>query len=201
MSWQEGRRDWKRETVVVENGHHMTVSLVPVRFSSTSHSRSYPILSLSAFNTPGVVYFASGLHGPSVTLRELLPRGIAHSSGPGRPPAPSRFNSSFEILALGKTSTGLLLFKSSTFGLSLNLNCFPMRGTTSIAPSLSLRQFPITGFLVINPGEQIEGGLPSNAAENFYPVHMGEVFASRYQAITKFGYGMCSIDSLCRDLQ
>ena len=35
----------------------------------------------------------------------------------------------------------------------------------------------------------------------FYPVHIGELFQSRYQVILKLGYGSVSTAWLCRDLQ
>ncbi|RTE81737.1 hypothetical protein BHE90_003733 [Fusarium euwallaceae] len=42
--------------------------------------------------------------------------------------------------------------------------------------------------------------LPGYRAERFYPVTLGEVFASRYQAVAKLGFGTTSTVWLCRDL-
>ena len=38
-------------------------------------------------------------------------------------------------------------------------------------------------------------------AERFYPVHLGEVFKSRYQVVAKLGFGGSSTVWLCRDLK
>lgn len=37
--------------------------------------------------------------------------------------------------------------------------------------------------------------------EQYYPVHIGQVFQSRYQAVGKLGYGAYSTVWLCRDLR
>ncbi|KAK2865345.1 hypothetical protein FQN49_003671 [Arthroderma sp. PD_2] len=72
---------------------------------------------------------------------------------------------------------------------------------TSISPSPA-RQFPTTGFVKLDLSEKIEEeGLPNYVADNFYPVYIGEVFASRYQVVSKLGFGMSSTVWLCRDLQ
>jgi hypothetical protein len=38
-------------------------------------------------------------------------------------------------------------------------------------------------------------------AEDYYPVHLGEAFKSRYQVVAKLGAGKGSTVWLCRDLQ
>ncbi|KAK1772447.1 Serine/threonine-protein kinase [Phialemonium atrogriseum] len=45
-----------------------------------------------------------------------------------------------------------------------------------------------------------EETLPDYLAERFYPVHIGEVLASRYQVVGKLGYGTTSTVWLARDL-
>ncbi|KGO77439.1 hypothetical protein PITC_048120 [Penicillium italicum] len=73
---------------------------------------------------------------------------------------------------------------------------------TSAAPSLPPRQFSASEFVKIDLTDKIEEeDLPSYVAENYYPVHIGEVFASRYQVVSKLGYGMSSTAWLCRDLR
>lgn len=50
--------------------------------------------------------------------------------------------------------------------------------------------------------EQIEEeSIPGYKAESFYPVQLGDVFHSRYQVITKLGYGTASTVWLCKDLE
>lgn len=44
-----------------------------------------------------------------------------------------------------------------------------------------------------------EERLPFYKAEQFYPVHIGEVLHSRYKVVGKLGYGSYSIVWLCRD--
>ncbi|PYI28526.1 CMGC/CLK protein kinase [Aspergillus indologenus CBS 114.80] len=66
----------------------------------------------------------------------------------------------------------------------------------------SPRQFPKTGFVILDSSEVIEEeDLPSYNAAKFYPVYIGEVFNSRYQVVSKLGYGASSTVWLCRDLQ
>ncbi|KAE8349272.1 kinase-like domain-containing protein [Aspergillus coremiiformis] len=69
-------------------------------------------------------------------------------------------------------------------------------------PSDSPRQFPKSGFVKLNPKEKIEEEqLPFYDPQDFYPVYLGEVLASRYQVVSKLGYGTSSTAWLCRDLQ
>lgn len=46
-----------------------------------------------------------------------------------------------------------------------------------------------------------EERLPLYNADWFYPVHMGEVFISRYKIVAKLGYGAYSTVWLCRDMK
>jgi hypothetical protein len=67
---------------------------------------------------------------------------------------------------------------------------------------LGPREFPTSGFVKLNHSEKIEEEeLPLYVAENYYPTQIGEIFASRYQVVSKLGYGTSSTTWLCRDLQ
>lgn len=70
------------------------------------------------------------------------------------------------------------------------------------APSPSPPQnFPKSGFTELNPIEKIEEeDLPFYNPEDYYPVRIGEIFGSRYQVVSKLGYGGSSTVWLCRDL-
>lgn len=46
-----------------------------------------------------------------------------------------------------------------------------------------------------------EETLPHYDPEQFYPVHIGDVFKNRYQIMGKLGYGTYSTSWLCRDLK
>jgi hypothetical protein len=71
----------------------------------------------------------------------------------------------------------------------------------SVPPS-PLRKFPTSGFVALNAAEKIEEeDVPSYIPEDYYPVYIGEVFNSRYQIMTKLGFGVNSTVWLCRDLR
>jgi serine/threonine-protein kinase SRPK3 len=71
----------------------------------------------------------------------------------------------------------------------------------SVPPS-PLRKFPTSGFVALNDAEKIEEeDVPSYIPEDYYPVYIGEVFNSRYQIVTKLGFGVNSTVWLCRDLR
>jgi serine/threonine-protein kinase SRPK3 len=64
-----------------------------------------------------------------------------------------------------------------------------------------LLNFSNSQFERIDVGERIEEEtLPDYAAERYYPVHIGELLASRYQVVGKLGYGVTSTVWLARDL-
>lgn len=46
-----------------------------------------------------------------------------------------------------------------------------------------------------------EETLPHYDPDEFYPVHIGEVFENRYRVAGKLGYGTYSTSWLCRDIQ
>lgn len=75
-----------------------------------------------------------------------------------------------------------------------------IRTIASRAPSPPIT-FPKSGFVVLNTEDKIEEEtLPFYSPHRYYPVHIGEVFKSRYQVVTKLGYGVNSTVWLCRDL-
>ena len=64
------------------------------------------------------------------------------------------------------------------------------------------RNFPNSGFKVISDVEKLEEeNWDWYKPDLFYPVHIGEVFQSRYQVLGKLGYGSRSTAWLCRDLR
>jgi serine/threonine protein kinase len=65
----------------------------------------------------------------------------------------------------------------------------------------SLRDFSNPHFERISPGQRIEEeNLPDYVAARYYPVCIGDLFASRYQVVGKLGYGATSTVWLARDL-
>ncbi|KAG8801965.1 hypothetical protein FRC16_010722 [Serendipita sp. 398] len=63
------------------------------------------------------------------------------------------------------------------------------------------RQFSTTGFAVIASSQLVEEETWEwYKPEEFYPVHIGEVFKSQYQVVGKLGYGAYGTAWLCRDL-
>jgi hypothetical protein len=63
------------------------------------------------------------------------------------------------------------------------------------------RIFPTSGFVTIDPKVKVEEEeLPTYVPEHYYPVAIGEVFNSRYQVVSKLGFGISSTVWLCRDL-
>lgn len=74
-------------------------------------------------------------------------------------------------------------------------------GTAASTPS-PRRALPTTGFATLNITEKIEEEkLPSYVPEDYYPAFIGEVLKSRYQIVTKLGFGVNSTVWLCRDLR
>ncbi|KAI1427221.1 kinase-like domain-containing protein [Xylaria sp. FL1777] len=73
---------------------------------------------------------------------------------------------------------------------------------TTITRSGIPRTFPDCGFEELSISEPIEEEtIPDYKADRFYPVRLGEVFKSRYQAVAKLGFGTASTIWLCRDLE
>ncbi|GLA26017.1 hypothetical protein AnigIFM63326_002811 [Aspergillus niger] len=68
-------------------------------------------------------------------------------------------------------------------------------------PMVQPRVLPTSGFELLNSIEHFEEeSLPDYLKERYYPVSLGEVLNSRYQVITKLGFGASSTVWLCRDL-
>ncbi|KAK9630037.1 hypothetical protein V6Z98_003587 [Aspergillus fumigatus] len=66
----------------------------------------------------------------------------------------------------------------------------------------SPRDLPTSGYEHIDAGRLVEEEeLLDYRADRFYPVHLGEVFRDRYQAIAKLGFGSSSTTWLARDLE
>ncbi|EER39562.1 protein kinase [Histoplasma capsulatum var. duboisii H88] len=64
------------------------------------------------------------------------------------------------------------------------------------------REFSTSTFPEWSSKELVEEeSIPSYKAEQFYPVHIGQVFESRYQVVSKLGFGTSSTVWLCRDLK
>lgn len=62
-------------------------------------------------------------------------------------------------------------------------------------------QFPTTGFEAIGGSRLVEEEeWEWYKPEEFYPVHIGEVFKSQYQVVGKLGYGAYGTAWLARDL-
>ena len=63
-------------------------------------------------------------------------------------------------------------------------------------------QFPKTGFKIIDDDCVLEEESIAGFRKGvYYPVNIGDVFASRYQVIAKLGYGITSTVWLARDLR
>jgi serine/threonine-protein kinase SRPK3 len=57
------------------------------------------------------------------------------------------------------------------------------------------------GFEIINASLKVDEELLKHyKPSRFYPVHLGNVFESRYQVLSKLGYGSCSTVWLSRDI-
>ncbi|OAA53454.1 protein kinase-like protein [Niveomyces insectorum RCEF 264] len=71
-----------------------------------------------------------------------------------------------------------------------------------LATPLQPREFPTTGFEVIDPADKVEEEqLPSYQPTAYYPMRIGEVVRNRYQVVAKLGYGVTSTVWLARDLR
>jgi len=67
---------------------------------------------------------------------------------------------------------------------------------------LPLREFPSSGFEIIDPSQIVEEErLPFYDHNDYYPMRIGEVIENRYQVVAKLGYGTSSTVWLCHDLR
>lgn len=63
-------------------------------------------------------------------------------------------------------------------------------------------RFPTKGFEIITASQALEEERFTGFKKGqYYPVHIGEVFNSRYQTIGKLGFGVTSTVWLARDLE
>lgn len=76
-----------------------------------------------------------------------------------------------------------------------------MKGSLRRAPLTPL-QFPTTGFAVIkDPFILEEEQFDEFKTGQYYPVNIGDVYASKYQVLGKMGFGTTSTVWLARNLQ
>lgn len=63
-------------------------------------------------------------------------------------------------------------------------------------------RFPTTGFDLVSETTVLqEEQLDEFKKGHYYPVNIGDVFASKYQVVGKLGFGVSSTVWLARDLQ
>lgn len=75
------------------------------------------------------------------------------------------------------------------------------RRKMATAPLFQPREFPTSRFTILDSYRDFEEeSLPGYLKERDYPVRIGEIFRSRYQIVTKLGFGSSSTVWLCRDL-
>ena len=134
-------------------------------------------------------------------MAQSIPYGTIYSSKPPSRPILYGFIRQLTMpIYLHSPRGARLSLKYSLSRVSPSSSCVLARTLTSGRP-LSTHQFPTLGFVKIDLAKKIEEErLPSYVAEKYYPVSIGEIFASRYQVISKLGYGMSSTTWLCRDL-
>ncbi|KAH8585940.1 kinase-like domain-containing protein [Bisporella sp. PMI_857] len=73
---------------------------------------------------------------------------------------------------------------------------------SSQATLLLPRQFPSSGFEVIDPLQMVEEErLPFYNRDDYYPMRIGAVIKDRCQVVAKLGYGTSSTVWLCHDLR
>jgi hypothetical protein len=94
--------------------------------------------------------------------------------------------------------------RSSLYSSAPNLR-FTMASQTqrhySPVALLPPREFPSTGFEVIDPSQSVEEErLPFYNCHAYYPMRIGAVIKDRYQVVAKLGYGTSSSVWLCHDL-
>ncbi|KAH9205027.1 CMGC/CLK protein kinase [Leptodontidium sp. 2 PMI_412] len=98
-----------------------------------------------------------------------------------------------------KTSLHSFIYRSSCSYLFL---LYLPRSFVRTTATSSHSKFPTSGFVVLDATKKIEEeDIPSYVPEDYYPVYIGEVFKSRYQVVTKLGFGVNSTVWLCRDIR
>lgn len=78
----------------------------------------------------------------------------------------------------------------------------PKPSITITSVSRSRKLSTTTSFVKLDSSRKIEEEeLPEYIAEDFYPVYIGDVLASKYRIVAKLGFGSTSTIWLCRDVQ
>lgn len=63
-------------------------------------------------------------------------------------------------------------------------------------------RFPTSGFEIVNTSKILdEERFEEFKAGQYYPVNIGDIFGSKYQAVGKLGFGATSTVWLARDLE
>lgn len=76
-----------------------------------------------------------------------------------------------------------------------------VRGLARRSPSLPLA-FPAAGFEIIHEADVVEEEqFDEFRAGQYYPVNIGDVYASKYQIMGKLGFGTTSTVWLARNLE
>ena len=100
-------------------------------------------------------------------------------------------------LIIANVTKGPLLIRAITMASFLKWVRNPIRR----APSPPIR-FPTSGFEIVNDSEVLdEERFEGFKTEQYYPVNIGDIFASKYQVVGKLGFGVTSTVWLARDLQ
>ncbi|KAI1421743.1 kinase-like protein [Xylaria sp. FL1777] len=93
------------------------------------------------------------------------------------------------------------VFRSSTMS-SQSIMASARRVSSSPAPATGPREFPSTGFELIDPATKFEEEtLPFYQKEEYYPMQIGQVVHDHYQVVAKLGFGTTSTVWLARDLR
>jgi hypothetical protein len=83
------------------------------------------------------------------------------------------------------------------------MNAFRQIGRKLFSSTSSLpRVVNRSGFVLLDPALNIEEErMPAYDKGLYYPVRLGDVYTSRYQVLSKLGFGANSTVWFCRDLQ
>jgi len=75
------------------------------------------------------------------------------------------------------------------------------RTITKRSPSLPIK-FPVRGYPIIDASTLVdEERFEEFKNGSYYPVNIGDIYASKYQVVGKLGFGTTSTVWLARDLQ
>lgn len=69
-------------------------------------------------------------------------------------------------------------------------------------PACPILEFPTSGFEIVDDNALLEEEQLHGFKQGlYYPVKLGDVYASKYQVVGKLGFGVTSTVWLARDLQ